>query len=60
MTFGLGDLMQEGEVGAPKSSCGTTTGLQSNITSKQAFNNKRKILSLQDFTSQRPRSKASA
>jgi hypothetical protein len=59
-TFGSGDLVQEGEAEAPRSSCGTTTVLHNNIISKQAFNNKRIRLSLQDFTSQRQESEASA
>jgi hypothetical protein len=36
-TFGSGDLVREGESGAPRSCCGTTTGLHSNATSKQTF-----------------------
>jgi hypothetical protein len=60
MTFGSGDLVWEGEAGTPRSSYGTTTGLHSNTTSKKAFNSKQKRLSLQDFTSQRPESEASA
>jgi hypothetical protein len=59
-TFRSGNLVREGEAGVTRSSCGTTSGLHINITSKQAFNSKRIRLSLQDFTSQRPGSEASA
>jgi hypothetical protein len=41
-TFGSTDLVRDGEAGAPRSSCGTTTGLHINNTSKQEFNSKQK------------------
>jgi hypothetical protein len=42
MTFGSADLIQDGEVGAPRSPCGTTAGLHVNNTiSTQEFNIKK-------------------